>query len=76
MQQGAAVTESESSSKTGVPIDASRGASLAEARPHDEFSDLQAKAKQMRQRRGAEKRIKDEKMDSLTDKEDLGDKEE
>lgn len=74
-KQRAAVTESESSSKTGVP-DAGGGASSAETKPDDEFSDLQAKAKQMRQRRGAEKRIKDEKIDSLTDKEDLGGKEE
>ncbi|MEG4589587.1 CHASE2 domain-containing protein [Microcoleus sp. MOSTC5] len=75
-KQRAAVTESESGSKTVTPSDACSGASSAETKPDDEFSDLQAKAKQMRQRRGAEKRIKDEKMDSLTDKEDLGDKEE
>ncbi|MEG3897989.1 MULTISPECIES: CHASE2 domain-containing protein [unclassified Microcoleus] len=75
-KQRAAVTELESGSKTGVPIDAAGGASSAETKPDDEFSDLQAKAKQMRQRRGAEKRIKDEKIDSLTDKEDLGGKEE
>lgn len=74
-KQRTAVTESVNSSKTGVPIDAGGGASSAETKPHDEFSDLQAKAKQMRQRRGAEKRIKDEKIDSLTDKEDLGGKE-
>ncbi|MBW3584788.1 MAG: CHASE2 domain-containing protein [Cyanobacteria bacterium 0813] len=75
-KQRAAVTESESSSKTPVPIDAGGGASSGETKPDDEFSDLQAKAKQMRQRRSAEKRIKDEKIDSLTDKEDLGGKEE
>ncbi|MEG4210653.1 CHASE2 domain-containing protein [Microcoleus sp. S13_B4] len=75
MQQRASVTESESSSQTGA-IDARGGASSAETKPDDEFSDLQAKAKQMRQRRGAQKSIKDEKIDSLTDKEDLGGKEE
>ena len=75
-KQRAAVTESESSSKTPVPIDAGGGASSAETKPDEEFSDLQAKAKQMRQRRGAQKSIKDEKIDSLTDKEDLGGKEE
>ena len=75
MQQRASVTESESSSQTGA-IDAGGGASSAETKPDDEFSDLQAKAKQMRQRRGAQKSIKDEKIDSLADKEDLGDKEE
>ncbi|MEG4023676.1 CHASE2 domain-containing protein [Microcoleus sp. S13C4] len=75
MQQRASVTESESSSQTGA-IDAGGGASSAETKPDDEFSDLQAKAKQMRQRRGAQKSIKDEKIDSLTDKEDLGGKEE
>lgn len=75
-KQRAAVTASESGSKTDVPIDAGHGASWAETQPDDEFSDLQAKAKQMRQRRDAEKRIKDEKIDSLTDKDDLGGKEE
>ncbi|UNU22796.1 CHASE2 domain-containing protein [Microcoleus vaginatus] len=74
-KQRAAVSESESSSPTGA-IDAGGGASSAETKPDDEFSDLQAKAKQMRQRRGAQKSIKDEKIDSLTDKEDLGGKEE
>ena len=74
-KQRAAVTESESSSQTGA-IDAGGGASSAETKPDEEFSDLQAKAKQMRQRRGAQKSIKDEKIDSLTDKEDLGGKEE
>ena len=74
-KQRAAATESESGSKTGAS-DAGGGASSAETKPDDEFSDLQAKAKQMRQRRGAQKRIKDEKIDSLTDKEDLGGKEE
>jgi CHASE2 domain-containing sensor protein len=75
-KQRVAVTESESSSKTGVAPDAGGGASSAETKPDDEFSHLQAKAKQMRQRRAVEKRIQDEKIDSLTDKEDLGDKEE
>lgn len=75
-KQRTAVTESESSSKTGVPNGTGCGASSAETKPDDEFSDLQAKAKQMRQRRGAQKSIKDEKMDSLADKEDLGGKEE
>lgn len=75
-KQRAAVTESESSSKTPVPIDAGGGASSGETKPDDEFSDFQAKAKQMRQRRNAQKSIKDEKIDNLTDKEDLGDKEE
>lgn len=74
-KQGAAVTESESGSKT-VASDAGSGASSAETKHDDEFSDLQTKAKQMRQRRGAQKIIKDEKSDSLTDKEDLGGKEE
>ncbi|MEG4807654.1 CHASE2 domain-containing protein [Microcoleus sp. F8-D3] len=74
-KQRAASTESENSSKTGAS-DAGGGASSAETKPDDEFSDLQAKAKQMRQRRGVQKRIKDEKIDSLTDKEDLGGKEE
>ncbi|MEG4853980.1 CHASE2 domain-containing protein [Microcoleus sp. B5-D4] len=75
-QQRAAVTELESGSQTGVPINGGGGASSAETKPDDEFSDLQAKAKQMRQRRGGQKMIKDEKIDSLADKEDLGDKEE
>jgi CHASE2 domain-containing sensor protein len=75
-KQGVAVTELESSSKTGVAPDVGGGASSAETKPDDEFSHLQAKAKQMRQRRGAEKRIQDQKIDSLADKEDLGDKEE
>jgi adenylate cyclase len=75
-KQRVAVTEGESSSKTGVAADAGGGASLAETKPDDEFSHLQAKAKQMRQRRGAEKRIQEEKIDSLAGKEDLGDKEE
>ena len=74
-KQRTTVTESESGPKTGVP-DPGHGASWAETKSDDEFSDLQAKAKQMRQRRGAEKKIKDEKIDSLTDKEDLGGKEE
>ena len=74
-KQRPAVTESESGSQTGVPNGTGCGASSAETKPDDEFSDLQAKAKQMRQRRGAEKMIKDEKIDSLTDKEDLGGKE-
>jgi len=75
-KQRVAVTDVESSSKTGVAPDAGGGASSAETKPDDEFSHLQAKAKQMRQRRGAEKRIQDQKIDSLADKEDLGDKEE
>ncbi len=75
-KQRVALTEGESSSKTGVAPDTGGGASSAETKPDDEFSHLQAKAKQMRQRRGAEKRIQDEKIDSLADKEDLGDKEE
>jgi CHASE2 domain-containing sensor protein len=75
-KQRVAVTEGESSSKTGVGPDAGGGASSAETQPDDEFSHLQAKAKQMRQRRGAEKRIQEEKFDSLADKEDLGDKQE
>jgi len=75
-KQRVAVTEGESSSKTGVAPDAGGGASSAETKPDDEFSHLQAKAKQMRQRRVAEKRIQDEKFDSLAGKEDLGDKEE
>jgi len=75
-QQRAAVSESESGSQTGVPIDTGCRASSAETKPDDEFSDLQTKAKQMRQRRGGQKMIKDEKIDSLADKEDLGDKEE
>ena len=75
-KQRVAVTDLESSSKTGVAADAGGGASSAETKPDDEFSHLQAKAKQMRQRRAVEKRIQDEKIDSLTDKEDLGDKEE
>jgi adenylate cyclase len=75
-KQHVAVTGLESSSKTGVAPDAGGGASSAETKPDDEFSHLQAKAKQMRQRRGTEKRIQDEKFDSLADKEDLGDKEE
>jgi CHASE2 domain-containing sensor protein len=75
-KQRVAVTDVESSSKTGVAPDAGGGASSAETKPDDEFSHLQAKAKQMRQRRGAEKRIQEEKIDSLADKEDLGDKEE
>lgn len=74
-KQRAAATESENSSKTGAS-DVGGGASSAETKPDDEFSDLQAKAKQMRERRGAQKMIKDEKIDSLTDKEDLGGKEE
>ena len=53
-------------------MDAGHGASRAETKSDDEFGDLQAKAKQMRQRRGAEKRVKDEKIDILADKEDLG----
>jgi hypothetical protein len=36
---------------------------------------LQAKAKRMRQRRSEAKRIKDEKIDSLADQENLGGKE-
>jgi adenylate cyclase len=75
-KQRVAVTELESSSKTGVAPDAGGGASSAETKPDDEFSHWQAKAKQMRQRRAVEKRIQDEKIDSLADKEDLGDKEE
>lgn len=76
-KQRVAVTESESGSQTGVAIDDTHcGASSAETKPDDEFSDLQTKAKQMRQRRGAQNRIKDEKIDTLTDKEDLGGKEE
>ncbi len=75
-KQRAAVTESESASPTGVPNDTRCGASSAETKHDDEFSDLQTKAKQMRQRKDAQKMIKDEKIDSLTDKEDLGGKEE
>jgi adenylate cyclase len=75
-KQRVAVTQGESSSKTGVALDAGGDASSAETKPDDEFSHLQAKAKQMRQRRGAEKRIQDQKIDNLADKEDLGDKEE
>ena len=75
-KQRAAATESESGSKTDIPIDAGLRASSGETKPDEEFSDLQAKAKLMRQRRSEEKRIKDEKIDSLTDKEDLGEKEE
>ena len=74
-KQRTAVTESENGSKTDIAIDDSRGATWAETKADEEFSDLQAKAKQMRQRRSAEKRIKDQKIDSLTDKEDLGGKE-
>ena len=74
-KQRTTVTESESGPAAGA-LNADRGASWAETKSDDEFSDLQAKAKQMRQRRGAEKKIKDEKIDSLTDKEDLGGKEE
>jgi len=75
-KQRVAVTELESSSKTGVAPNADGGASSAETKPDDQFSHWQAKAKQMRQRRGAEKKIQDEKIDSLAEKEDLGDKEE
>ncbi|MEG4321887.1 MULTISPECIES: CHASE2 domain-containing protein [unclassified Microcoleus] len=75
-KQRAAATASESGSKTEIAIDAGFGASSTETKPEEEFSDLQAKAKQMRQRRSEEKRLKDEKIDSLTDKEDLGGKEE
>ena len=76
-KQRAAATASESGSKTEIAIvDAGKGASSTETKPEEEFSDLQAKAKQMRQRRSEEKRLKDEKIDSLTDKEDLGGKEE
>jgi adenylate cyclase len=75
-KQRAAATASESGSKTEIAIDAGFGASSTETKPEEEFSDLQAKAKQMRQRRSEEKRLKDEKIDSLTDKEDLGSKEE
>ncbi|MEG4232315.1 CHASE2 domain-containing protein [Microcoleus sp. Pol11C3] len=74
-KQRAPVTESESGSKRGA-INAGYDASSAETQPDEEFSDLQTKAKQMRQRRGAQKMIKDEKIDSLTDKESLGGKEE
>ena len=69
-KQRTTVTESESGPKTGVP-DPGHGASWAETKPDDEFSALQAKAKQMRERRGAEKRIQDEKIDSSTGKEDF-----
>ncbi|MEG5246954.1 CHASE2 domain-containing protein [Microcoleus sp. ARI1-A1] len=75
-KQRAAATASESGSKTEIAIDAGMGASSTETKPEEEFSDLQAKAKQMRQRRIEEKRLKDEKMDNLADKEDLGEKEE
>lgn len=75
-KQRAAATASESGSKTEIAIDAGKGASSTETKPEQEFSDLQAKAKQMRQRRSEEKRLKDEKIDSLTDKEELGGKEE
>ncbi|MEG4282526.1 CHASE2 domain-containing protein [Microcoleus sp. A006_D1] len=74
-KQRTAVIESESDSKTDIPIDAGSGASSSETKPDEEFSDLQAKAKQMRQRRIDEKKIKDEKIDNLADKEDLGAKE-
>ena len=66
-KQRATMTASESGA-TGVP-DVGDAASSAETKPGDEFSDLQAKAKQMRRRRGAEK------IDSSTGKEDLGGKE-
>ena len=69
-KQRTTVTESESGPKTGVP-DPGHGASWAETKPDDEFSALQAKAKQMREHRGAEKRIQDEKIDSSTGKEDF-----
>ncbi|MBE9188611.1 CHASE2 domain-containing protein, partial [Microcoleus sp. LEGE 07076] len=69
------VTASENGSKTDVNH-TENGDSSSETKPDEGFSDLQAKAKQMRQRRAAEKKIKEEKIDSLTDKEDLGKKEE
>jgi adenylate cyclase len=75
-KQRAATTASESDSKTEIAIDGGASASSTETQPEEEFSDLQAKAKRMRQRRSEEKRIKDEKIDSLTDQEDLGGKEE
>ncbi|MEG3847175.1 CHASE2 domain-containing protein [Microcoleus sp. herbarium19] len=70
-KQRAALTESSQSGPTSA-VNAGDGASWAATKSDGEFGDLQAKAKQMRQRRGAEKRIKDEKIDSLTDQEDLG----
>ncbi|MEG4997458.1 CHASE2 domain-containing protein [Microcoleus sp. B4-D4] len=68
------VTASESGSKTDVNH-TENGASSSETKPDEGFSDLQAKAKQMRQRRAAEKKIKEEKIESLTDKEDFVQKE-
>ncbi len=71
-KQRAAAGESSQSGPAASAVNAGDGASWAETKSDDEFGDLQAKAKQMRQRRGAEKRVKDEKIDSLTDQEDLG----
>jgi len=74
-KQRAATTASESDSKTEIAIDPGASASSDQTEPDEGFSDLQARAKQMRQRRSADKRIKDEKIDSLTDQEDLRGKE-
>jgi adenylate cyclase len=74
-KQRATATASESDSKTEIAIETSLRASSTETQPDEEFSDLQAKAKRMRQRRSEAKRIKDEKIDSLADQENLGGKE-
>ncbi|MEG5056332.1 CHASE2 domain-containing protein [Microcoleus sp. A2-C5] len=74
-KQRATTTASESDSKTEIAIDPGVSASSDQTEPDEGFSDLQARAKQMRQRRSADKRIKDEKIDTLTDQEDLRDKE-
>jgi adenylate cyclase len=74
-KQRAAATPSESDSKTQSAIDPGASASSDETEPDEGFSDLQARAKQMRQRRNADNRIKEEKIDALTDHEDLRGKE-
>jgi adenylate cyclase len=74
-QRAAATASSESDSKTESAIDPGASASSGETEPDEGFSDLQARAKQMRQRRNADKRIKEEKIDTLTDQEDLRGKE-
>jgi adenylate cyclase len=68
-----AVTPSERDSQTIAPIDASNSNRSAETSFDDAIGQFQAKAKQMRERREAAKRIKDIRAD-LGHKEDLGHK--
>ncbi|MCC3470196.1 MAG: CHASE2 domain-containing protein, partial [Microcoleus sp. PH2017_06_SFM_O_A] len=59
-KQRAAATASESDSKTESAIDPGASASSGETQPDEGFSDLQARAKQMRQRRNADKKIEEQ----------------